>query len=217
MGKAPIEDLVAANLNHYQMNASYTWGVFQAGFPTPTAVGINEKEIPTGIGPGEFWISSNESAKFDILESKAGAADKGKIFLDKTEGYMASLGAEMLNPAKMVAETAESKRLDQQAQSSVLSSIAQAVSASIQRALKIAAQWQGANPEDVSIELNRDYYPSTMNAQMLTALLNAFQSGAISYDTFWKNLQEGELAPTTRDAQDELDMIEASSGSGLGA
>lgn len=213
--KSVIEDLVHANINHYQMNASYTWGVYQTGFPTPTATGISEDELPSGIGPGEFWSSENEGAKFDILEAKAGGADKGKAYLDKVESYMAALGAELLNPAKMSAETAESKRLDKQAQYSTLSTIAQLVSASMQRALMIAAQWVGGNPEDVKVELNRDYYPTTMNAQMISALLNALQSGAISYETFWQNMQKGEVAPATRSAEDEKDLIDNQDPSGL--
>lgn len=215
MGKAVVEDLVNANINHYQYNASYSWGVYQLGFPTPIATGISEDEIPNSVGPGTFWYSESSSAKFDVLSGAPEGTRAGKEYLEKVEGYMAALGAEMLSANKMAAETAESKRLDKQAQYSSLSIIAQVVSSAIERSLKIAAAWVGDNPDDVSIELNRDYYPTSMNAQMLTSLLSALQSGSISYATFYENLQKGEIASTNRDSAQEKELIEADDNQGF--
>ena len=49
--------------------------------------------------------------------------------------------------------------------------------------------------------------PDDMNPQLLTALLASLQTGQISYDTFWRNLQKGEIAPTDRDADEERALI----------
>lgn len=211
--KSPVEDLVHLNINHFQMNASYTWGVYQTGFPTPTATGIDPDNAPSDIGPGSMWISENADAEFKILEATAGGADKGKAYLDKIEMYMAALGADMLRPMKMASETAESKRLDKQAQYSTLSTIAQKVGDSMQRMLKIAAEWVGADPKTVSVHLNRDYYPTSINANMFNSLLGALQSQSISYKTFWDQLQRGEVAPTNRTAEQELELIKSDDSS----
>ena len=62
--------------------------------------------------------------------------------------------------------------------------------------------------EDAVYELNTDYNPTGMNAQSLTAMVAAFQGGAISYDTLYENLQRGEIASTERTAQDERKLIQ---------
>ncbi len=44
---------------------------------------------------------------------------------------------------------------------------------------------------------------------MVTALLQAVQSGNMSFETFYTNLQRGELADESIDAEDEQDRIDA--------
>ena len=56
-------------------------------------------------------------------------------------------------------------------------------------------------------ELNTDYNPTGMNAQSLTAIVAAFQVGAISYDTLYENLQRGEIASVERTAEEERALI----------
>ena len=68
--------------------------------------------------------------------------------------------------------------------------------------------------DDTVYQLNTDYNPTGMNAQDLTALLAAWQGGAISYDTLYENLQRGELASVERTAEDEKSLIELS-GTGM--
>jgi len=74
--------------------------------------------------------------------------------------------------------------------------------------LRIALEWQGLSG-DIRFELNKDYMPTTMDAQTLTSLINALQTGAISFDTFWYNLVRGEIAPEGMDAETEQEKIEA--------
>ena len=51
-----------------------------------------------------------------------------------------------------------------------------------------------------------------MDAQALTALVKAWQSGAMSHQTLYENLQRGEIAPVDRSFEDEKDLIEEEGG-----
>lgn len=207
-GRAPIEDLVKVNLHHYLMFASYAHGTYYTGFPTPTAVGIDKEDLPTGIGANAFWTSENKDAKFGMLEFTGTGLTHAKEYISDVEDKMAALGADMLKSQKMAAETEGSKRLDKQSQESTLSGIATVVEECIQMQIGLAAEWVGANPDDVSIKLNKDYNPTGMSPQMLQQLVGSWQSGAISFDTMFSNLQRGEIIKNERTAGDEKEMIE---------
>ena len=61
------------------------------------------------------------------------------------------------------------------------------------QALKIIAEWENQNSNDVGIELNTDYNLSEMDAQTITALVTAWQTGAIRKEDMFKKLQKGEI------------------------
>jgi hypothetical protein len=87
-------------------------------------------------------------------------------------------------------------------ENSVLSSMSQAVSMGLTRALEWAASWMGVTQE-VSIDLNRDFMPQQMDAQQMEALLKAWQAGGISSQTLFENLQRGEVIDADRSFEDE--------------
>lgn len=206
--KAAIDDLVDVNLNHYNMFASYANKEHTSGFPIFWETGVpdtdNDKNID--IGPGAKWTSQNTEAQFGVLETQ-GDGGSLQTYLEDRKTEMAALGAEALAPSTGQAESGESKRLDKVAQNATTADIANTVSRAYQQAFKFAATWVGANPEDVTIKLNTDYIPANMNPQLLTALLASLQSGEISYNTFYSNLQKGELIHSERTAEEEKALI----------
>lgn len=206
--KAAIDDLVDVNLNHYNMFASYANKEHTSGFPIFWETGVadadNDKNID--IGPGAKWTSQQADAQFGVLETMADGGSLRK-YLEDRKMEMAALGAEMLSPSSGQAESGESKRLDKVAQNATTADIANTVSRAYNQACRFAARWVGANEEEVKIILNTDYIPAEMNPQLLTALLASLQSGEISYDTFYSNLQKGELIQSTRTAEEEKALI----------
>ena len=157
------------------------------------------------IGNAVKWNGS-EDGSFGILQPD-GNADSHMIALEKTETRMASLGAEMLKPRTSGAESAEAKTLDQVAQNSTTANVAITVSDAITKALNFSSMIMGGQ-EDAQYMLNTDYNPSRMSGQDLTALTASWQSGGMSYETYYENLQKGEIASTERTAEDEKALID---------
>lgn len=120
---------------------------------------------------------------------------------------MAILGARMLEPQKKGVETAEAASIHRKGEESMLSSVAQAISLAVEKALKWFAEWAGANPEEVEFDLNRDFYPVPMTPEELTALIAAWQAGAISDQTLFDNLQQGEIIDNDTTLEDEQARI----------
>jgi len=89
-----------------------------------------------------------------------------------------------------------------------------AVTASLNDVLRWVYWWHSteALPEDVSAqqlhyELNTDFEASTLGAKELTALVAAWQHGAISRDTLLHNLRTGEVLPPARTNEQEMELI----------
>ena len=202
--KSVINDLVDMNFHHYQVSADYNsknhFSSFIIWYETGSQSGGNML-----MGNGVKWSNPSAEASFGILQPD-GNADALRISLQDDEQRMAALGAEALKPRVSGAESAEAKSLDQVAQNSTTANVAITVSETITKAINFAARWMGLT-DDAQYELNTDYNPTGMNAQSLTAIVAAFQGGAISYDTLYENLQRGEIASVERTADEERALI----------
>jgi hypothetical protein len=79
-------------------------------------------------------------------------------------------------------------------------------------ALQVHAWWAGFsdNVDDprVTVSLNKDLVAAGMEPQMLTALTQALLQNTISYETYYHQLQQGEIARPLVDVEDEKTLIE---------
>ena len=210
--KAIINDLVDANLNHYRFFADYAAKEHASAFPIFYETGTSGDDENIIIGPSAKWSSRSVDAKFGVLQTESDGGSMRQYLLDM-ENRMAALGAEMLKPRIASAESAEAKSLDQVAQNSTTADVARTVSESYAKALDFCAKWLGGQ-ENAIYQLNTDYNPKAMDAQKLTSLISGWQNGALSYETFYENLQRGEIASTHRTALEEQIKINLE-GSGL--
>ena len=203
-GKAVINDLADMNFHHYQVSADYNsknhFSSFIIWYETGAQSGQNML-----MGNGVKWSNQQTDATFGILQPD-GNADALRLSLQDDEQRMAALGAEALKPRVGGAESAEAKSLDQVAQNSTTADVAITVSEAFVKAINFASRWMGGT-EDTVYQLNTDYNPTGMNAQSLTAIVAAFQGGAISYSTLYENLQRGEIASVDRTADQERALI----------
>lgn len=214
-GKALIEDLVKANAHHFKISASYTHGIYYTGFPTVTATGVSEEEtnnfLDSGLGPNSFWTSNNEAAQFNMLEFKGSGLNSAKEYLEGVVETMAALGADMLKTSKNSAETEGSKRLDKQASDSTLINAAFKIETALNKIVNKMIAWSMIRTdEEFEIALNKDFNDYQMDSSMLKELTSSLLQGVISYDTFWENLQKGEIAKPNVSAEQESEKIKMS-------
>jgi hypothetical protein len=129
---------------------------------------------------------------------------------------MASLGAQLLQSPKAGVEAADSVRLRQNAEASTLIGTVKAVERAITQALILMSEWEGISG-DISIKLNTDFVDTKIQAQDMVSLMGAWQSGAISHDTFLFNMKRGEILPPDTSVEDEKELIDAQGEMDLGA
>jgi hypothetical protein len=206
--KAPLEDMVEINLSHYRTSADLENGRHLAGLPTPYAFGFDPKQDLV-MGTTHAWISDNHDAKVGFLEFTGSGLTDLKDALKEKQEQMAIMGARMIEPEKREAEAFTTVKLRADAEQATLVNIAEAASATISLALQWAAWWMGTKAtlaeyaEENYIVLPTDFVAARMDGQTFTSLVGAFQMGAISWPTFFYNLQQGELYPDNWSQEDE--------------
>ena len=213
--RSPLEDIATANLNHFALDVDYKHGLFFTSHPTPIVAGI-DKDTELKVGSTTAWVSDNVNFKASYMEASGSGLGQYVTAFDRIERIMAILGARMLEQQKAGVETAQAMQLRQGGEGSVLAAIAHSLSQSLTHALKWAVWWQGTDEtpetiddETVSIQLNTEFEPWTMDSASMQAMVAAWQGRAISRDTLFWNLQRGGIIPPGRTLEEEQAKIDA--------
>lgn len=187
----PLIDLVNTNLKHYGQATSYERGCFFSGLPTMFISGHDDESMPIYIGGSVANALPSPDAKAYYVEV-AGNFAALRTNLEDKKREMAVLGARMLEEQKLGVEAAEAIARRTNGEESFLSAIAQTVSKGLTQAVNWFAKWQGVD-DRITYEINRDFVPSKMDSQTLTALVSSWQMGAFSKETLFQNLKQGEI------------------------
>lgn len=205
----PLIDLVYANISHYKTTADYEHACHFTGLPTPVISGYTRENESDKlyIGSTSAWVFPDPQAKASYLEFSGQGLGALENNLTRKEQMMAILGARMLYSDKKGVESADTASIHRSGENSVLSGISQALSKALTKALSIMDIWLGGTGESY-IELNTDFLGMPLNAQELTALVSAWQSGAISQETLFNNLKRGELYSDSETFEEEQAKID---------
>lgn len=197
----PFIDLVDVNLSHYRTTADYSHGCHFTGLPTLFLSGFKSETEADGtprkvyIGSGAAIVTSDPNADGKYIEFTGQGLEALEKKLNREEQQMAVLGARALEPQKKAPEAADSGSIRRKGEESMLSSVAQAISLCMTRALKTFVEWAGADPANVAFALSHDFYPAGMSAQDLAGRVAAWSQGApgFSDQSFFDQMQEGEV------------------------
>lgn len=213
--RPPIDDIVAINLSHYRTYADLEHGRHYTGLPTPVASGFDTNKTYS-IGSATAWVSSDPTAKASFLEFTGQGLQALEKAIEQKEHQMAVLGARMLQQEKKAVETAEVARMKQTGEQASLSQIVQTSSEGFTQILRWFLWWQGTADYDfketgdvIKIALNTDFDPSQMPPLMITALVNAANSGYLAKDSVVAAFKRGELLAADRTVEEELELIAA--------
>jgi len=207
---APILPLADLNLAHYRVTADYEHGCHLSGLPTMLVAGVilgeNEK---IHVGSSVAITSPDPAAHGEYIEVNGnfGALENN---LERKQRQMAVLGARILESQKGGVEAADTMKQRANGENSVLGAMANLVSAQLTKMITFMAKWAG-NTQLVSVKLNTDFNPVGMTAQELTALVSAYQGGAISEQVLFNNLKAGEIISAATTFEDEQQAKQDSS------
>ena len=194
-------DLVDLNLSHYRTVADREHGAHFCGLPTPWVAGYTATTGPDGtpeklyIGSSKAWIFPDPNAKAGYLEfTGQGLSALAELQKDK-EKQMAILGARMLEEQTRAKESPESQQIKRKGEESMLAATADSISEVMTLVMRWFSAWAGADPNQASVKINKEFYLTGMAPAMLQALVGGWQNGAYSDQVLFYNLQRGEVIP----------------------
>lgn len=211
--KPPIIDLVNTNLSHYRNSADYEHGLHLTALPTPWAAGFSLEEGELGgkkkelrMGALSAWTTENHEAKAGMLEFQGTGLKAIADAMEAKQKRMAVLGGRLLEDQKKAQEAAETVKIRLSGDHATLADISVSASDGLTQVFMLLAEWMGIS-DDVGIELTRDFQTAGIPSDKITALMGAMQAGAISWQTFFWNLQQGEAIPDGISEEDEAARI----------
>jgi hypothetical protein len=211
--KIPLADIIAVNLDHYRLNADYKHGMHFTALPTAWVSGF-DKNSTLRIGSSTAWVAETPGATAGFLEFTGQGLTTFERAMDRDEQLMAVLGTRMLESQKRVGETAAAIELRQSGENSILNTVSLSVSASLTQVLRWVYWWNSTEqipdaigPDLVLASLNTDFSINGMSFQEITALVAAWQAGAISQDTMLDLFRAGEVIAPGRTNEDELALL----------
>ena len=125
---------------------------------------------------------------------------------------MAILGARLLEEPRKAVESEGTHKTRRSGEAATLADVSRNIGQGIEKVLGTVGLWLTGSEikeDEVQYELSKDYDSARMDPQTMNALFMLLQGGRISYDTFWWNLQQGEMVPPGRTLEEEIERIMA--------
>jgi len=209
--KSPLYDLSAVNLSHYRNSADLEHGLHFTALPQPWAAGFKmDSHAVLYIGSGVAWVTEEPGGHAGYLEFTGAGLRAISDRMNDKKKEMALLGARLLDepPPSGGNEAAETIKLRQAGERSVLAKLTFSVSEGLTKSLRYIAKWLGINNiENISIALNTDFGVEGLSPTMLNALMAQVQTGVMSWNTYFWNLKRGEVIPDGIDEEAEAERI----------
>lgn len=191
----PIEDVVGLVLSHFANSADCEHGLHYTALPTPWVSGLADASRTLRIGPSIVWVLS-ENGKAGMLEFSGSGLAAIRDTMTAKERAMSIAGSRLLlEPASALqAETATASKLRWASETASLRSIADGASQALTQVIRQFEWWEGFDAElplNVRVEVAHDQFAIAASPDEIKTLLLLLQSDSISYQTFYRRLQQG--------------------------
>jgi len=205
----PLEALAWLNLRHWQSQSDQdnilhivrVPQLFGAGFAEGTLTGAS-------IGPNSVLSSPDPTAKLSYIEHSGKGIEAGLNDLKDLRERMRIVGARMLvqMPGN---QTATAKAIDTASSDSELQAIVRRLEQGLEKALALAAEWQGWGDDvNIDVQIDQDFGLAINETSDLEVLKAARQNLDIDQGTFLEEIQRrGVLAPG-RDLEDVMEKTQ---------
>lgn len=207
--QAPLFDLACVNRKHYQLGADWYNALYYAGQPQPVITGLTEDWRDwlekNGVVVGSrapFLLPAGGSFTYATVTADS-AIQKELTDLVQT---MAMLGARLVQPGEAV-KTATQSAGEQEVSHSVLSLAAENVSDAYTMALTYAQMFMGGSGA-VEFRLSNDLTVIAWDAQMLAAIVGAWQSGTMPKADAVRFLQRIGLIDASKTVEQVIDELD---------
>ncbi|RJL15274.1 DUF4055 domain-containing protein [Paracoccus siganidrum] len=192
----PLYGLAKLAIRVYRLDADFTWSLHMTSEPTPWVNGFDDPETqatPSTLGSAKLWVLPS-GAQAGYLEFSGPGLEKQAAAIKDALDRAAQFGAQVIQQGQ-AAESGEALKLRAASQTATLTTIAQTTAGGLERALRNIAVWIGANPDEVVVTPNLEFFDRQMTPQDIQAVVAGWQAGAYSHETLVRMLLDGGAIP----------------------
>jgi hypothetical protein len=206
-----INDLVEVNLGHYRNSADYERELHKMAIKSLVLPGIDPemmKQSPPMMG-GAFCVPAESKPYMLEASNMSGIADE----MRRKEERMAVLGSQILATKGRYVEAAQTAQIQAEGESSIVGSMAASLEKAMSDLLTLKIKWSlGLQDEQAAVKLNTDYYGNGLTPADVQYLVQAMQSGGLSMEAYFYQLQRAGMYPEGWTFEDEMASIQNSGG-----
>ena len=199
----PLIGVARAALASYQLSADYRHQLYMSGQETLVAI---DGDAPSTVGAGVVHRMNSANEKQADLKyvspSCSGIEAHDAAMMRQREAAMQA-GARLFEQAPAGEESGEAKKLRYHSETATLVGVAQNSALLMERALKNAAMIMGLPEDDIVVTPPKDMMDRTMSPQDFAALFGVYQSGGMSWETYFANGQRGGIFSEETTAEEE--------------
>lgn len=206
---SPLAALTEINLGHYRNSADYEDSVFFCGQVQPVIAGLDttwrdwlQKQ---GIRVGSrtpFLLKENASFTY----AQAQPNTLAKEAMDSKRDYLVQLGARLIEQ-NSAAKTATQANGEQTSSTSVLGICVSNVSEAYSLVLKWCARYLGVKDDTPAYAINQEFIAKVAESGMVTAIVSAWQTGAIRDEDMVRAMQKIDLIDPADSPDDVMDAL----------
>jgi hypothetical protein len=214
-GESPLINLANLSLAIYRGEADHRSGLFMAGQDTLVITGYDinqgDEDNPNAdarpiIGSGAYLNIPSENGDAKFIGPQSQALPEQRTSLEDDYRRAGEEGIKLLSSGAG-AEAAETLKIRVAARTATLQTIAMTSAAGLETALRQAAVWVGANPDEVKVEPNLDFVEESQDPKDLIAFATAKKSRVpLSWKSIHNWLRQKDFTEFT--FEEELEQIE---------
>lgn len=209
--KSAMLDLANVNVSHYQNTTDLEHGAHYTALPTPWIAGINSESKPDDVilGPTQC-IMLPEGGEAGMLEFTGAGLKALETRLQVKEQQMAILGARLLEAQKTGVEAADTHRLRQSADTSILAAVVGTCNIGLEQIFRTAYVWAKASEpadDEIKVAINDEFFATPLSGQEVLQLVQSWQAGGMSRDSLLRKLQKGGVIE--RSPEEEVEQMES--------
>jgi hypothetical protein len=173
----PLQGLVDSCMLIYRGEADYRHTLYMQGQETLIVIGgMGNPDEDVRVGAGsKIDVNIGGDAKY-IGVSSSGLSEMRMAIENDRSSAQAKAG-QLLN-SKSTQESGDALRLRMTAQTANLMEVALTCASGLERILRIAAEWMGCDPKEVSVKANLDFVNLKLTGQDFVQLMQAKTMGA---------------------------------------
>lgn len=203
---SPLYGIAEIAYSIYRKDADLSNAQYQTCNPTLVLSGC-DNDVPVLFGSTMALVLESPEAKAYFPSTDTNALDHVKDSINELREEAAQFGATLLGPTKRAAESTETVKTRQSAQSATLVGIVNNIAETFIKLFEMAAEIDGSDSDDINIIIPTDFAEMSISPQMLTALVSAWQNGVMSKITLIEIMMNSGLIKHAEDAEDELSRI----------